>query len=71
MLLIQLCFVRLIYSNAFSSLSICDQSGYEPAHQERSRYTYDCFGAENIVLLTTRFLEVAKSIILILLSLLS
>ena len=38
-------FVRLLYLNAFSCLSIRDQFGYESAHQEKSRCTYECFGA--------------------------
>jgi len=38
-------FVHLIYSNGISYLSICDQSGYESSHQERSRCAYECLGA--------------------------
>jgi len=33
------------YSNAISYLSRCDHSGCESFHQERSRCTYECFGA--------------------------
>jgi hypothetical protein len=33
------------YSNAISFLSICDQSGFESSHQDRSRCTYECFCA--------------------------
>jgi hypothetical protein len=38
-------FVHIVFSNAISYLSICGQSGYESAHQERSRCTYECSGA--------------------------
>jgi hypothetical protein len=37
-------FVHLVYSNAISYLSICDQSGCE-SYLERSRCTNECFGA--------------------------
>jgi hypothetical protein len=29
-----------------SCVSVYDQSGCESSHQERSRYTYECFGGE-------------------------
>ena len=38
-------FAYIVYSNAISYLSICDQSGCESSHQKRSRCTYECFGA--------------------------
>ena len=43
-------FVHLVCSNAVSCLSICDQSGCEYSHQERSRCTYECFGGGTVLL---------------------
>ena len=41
-------FVHLLYSTTISYLSICDQSGCECSHQERSSCTYESFIAATL-----------------------
>jgi len=62
--------VHRVYSKAISYLSICDQSGGKSAHQRGTRVVMNV-SVRDILLLTTKFCDVAKFNILTLLSLLS